>query len=136
MTPDELAAIEARANAATPGPWTEHADGSLPPDPRKIRYVRAPNGAAIASFLRTQGLDPHEALMNGVFIAAARTDVPALVAEVRRLRDQLEAMPKPQCRCGSAGELPHGCPYQQEINNNEALCSCCDKCRHECAMDI
>jgi hypothetical protein len=42
-------------------------------------------------------------------------------------------------KCGEdtdSSEL-HSCPYQSEINDNEAaICNCCDKCRQECVWDI
>jgi hypothetical protein len=59
VTDDELDVIGARANAATPGPWTW-------PD--------------------WDDCSEQEADANNEFIAHAREDVPALVAEVRRLR--------------------------------------------------
>lgn len=59
MTPEELSAIESRANAATPGPW---------------RLGRG-SGNDWATF---------EA--DYAFIAEARADVVALIAEVRRLQ--------------------------------------------------
>jgi hypothetical protein len=33
-------------------------------------------------------------------------------------------------------ELPHTCPYSEEINDNHDLCDCCHDCEHECSMDI
>jgi hypothetical protein len=65
--------IEARANAATPGPW-EHkvCSGSI--------YG--------AGTLIAQGAWPN----SGPFIAAARTDVPALIARVRELETGCERM--------------------------------------------
>ena len=40
-------------------------------------------------------------------------------------------------RCTAKGEPLHGCPYQEDVNDNyEFRCNCCDECRHECAMDI
>lgn len=86
MTDDELDAIEQRANAATPGPWLVleqssdevwFGDGYYDVGPTK------------------EGFEIGTALVGGEredakFIAAARTDVPALVAKVRRLRKQLE----------------------------------------------
>jgi hypothetical protein len=69
MTDDELKAIEARANAATPGDW--HAISTVP-DVWLIEHI--------AGHLRAyQGAD-------AVFVAAARSDVPTLLDEVRRLR--------------------------------------------------
>jgi len=81
--------IEGRANAATPGPWTYH-DG--------CGYVEVPPCGAIefqpewersAHFLaRVHGnhVEGEDGLgFDGAFIAAARTDVPALIARVREL---------------------------------------------------
>ena len=43
-----------------------------------------------------------------------------------------------KCRCGkNEATEPHTCPYAEDINDDyESLCSCCDACVHECAMDI
>jgi len=89
--------IEARANAATPGPWTYH-DG--------CGYVEVPPYGAIefkpgwersVHFLarvHNNHVEGEDGLgFDGAFIAHARTDVPALVAEVRRLRKLLEGTP-------------------------------------------
>ena len=36
-----------------------------------------------------------------------------------------------------ATDEPHGCPYQEDVNgNDEEICTCCEDCEHECAMDI
>lgn len=43
------------------------------------------------------------------------------------------------CSCGvnPATPSPHGCPYQEEINEDSTYqCDCCDDCRHQCCMDI
>lgn len=77
MDAKRLQEIEARANAATPGPWVR--DGL---------YVRNnPHEVALARALDDEGHNCGEAYArpNGDFIAAARTDVSDLVAEVRRL---------------------------------------------------
>jgi hypothetical protein len=81
--PLDLIAIEARAEAATRGPWRVCAEGSegsrIAPDygdkRTRTRFIAIANG-------RVQPEDG----CNARFIAAARSDVPALVAEVRRLR--------------------------------------------------
>lgn len=88
MTDDELSQIEARANAATPGPWREirRDDPSC-----AAEYVIA--GADDISVACTSCNGEYCTGMTDAdcaFIAAARTDVPALVAEVRRLRDIVE----------------------------------------------
>lgn len=80
MTDAELNEIEARANAASAGSWAAEtlivtptlvrpADGSFP-----IAHCYAFNHAA-----------------DGDFIANARSDVPKLLAEVRRLQEMLKA---------------------------------------------
>lgn len=87
MTEQELAAIEARATAATPGPWTashRHVHGTPDNDEQSglgLEIEGPPQASGRGQFAR--GAD-------ATFIAAAREDVPALVAEVRRLRALLE----------------------------------------------
>lgn len=102
MTPEELDAIELRAAAATPGPWAED-DGHIfsrpltyerhaaimrrmagSPEPHPDGDRDAPLGAVATC---SQDFPNFEA--DSEFIAAARSDVPALVAEVEALRSQL-----------------------------------------------
>jgi hypothetical protein len=87
----DLDAIEARVNAATPAPWEvptanvfrvvapgqphhNAQSGLAPPYPWRLICETGPYDQEAADF---------------AFIAAARTDIPALVAEVRRLRAAL-----------------------------------------------
>jgi hypothetical protein len=76
LSEERLVEIEARANAATPGPWrTEesHIDG----------YIVAGNGERIFGGEYSEGfIAPEDP--NAIFTVHARDDVPALVAEVRR----------------------------------------------------
>ena len=83
MTKQELAAIESRANAATREPWI--VDGT---------YVPTASLSAVSVY--GMGMEVAECQMDadGAFIAAARVDVPALIAEVRRLRDERDALRK------------------------------------------
>lgn len=74
MTEIDLDALEALAEAATPGPW--EAVGF---------YVRLGDGFAVALANSRQEHSPSDA----AFIAAARTAVPALVARVRELEGKL-----------------------------------------------
>ncbi len=108
MTDDELDRLDALAQAATPGPWLqgmwsgrcERPDHSVPhpgaPEctytqylrtyPQALRYVSvAPNVTLIGGSDEGPWLDAP----NAAFIAASREAVPALVAEVRRLRVEL-----------------------------------------------
>lgn len=78
LTEERLNEIEARTAAATPGPWKLHAardscgdnifSDSMPP--RRIANTYGDVDSP-----------------NAIFIAHARTDIPTLVAEVRRLRE-------------------------------------------------
>ena len=100
----DLDAIEARAKAATLGPW-EMVDGppmnvpSPASDQHFSGYVSSCNCATVYS-RRTQDapavtaerVEIHASChtADAAFIAHTRTDVPALVAEVKRLRAALE----------------------------------------------
>jgi hypothetical protein len=76
MTENDLREIETRCNRATKGPWQS--------------FVEGRDQTSGSSFIRTGGLDDIE--LTGAsdedqdFIAHARQDIPALLAEVRRLR--------------------------------------------------
>lgn len=76
MTEAELDRIEALVAVATPGPWTAERDAL---GHWRIVWPHSAN----SSVLRKQKLFSDEDIE---FIAAARTDVPALAAEVRRFR--------------------------------------------------
>ena len=79
MTEDELATIDARATEATPGPW------SYPGDP--WTFVHDASGRSLLDLDEPRGFEQTQ--RDAAFIAASREDVPALVAEVRRLREAL-----------------------------------------------
>lgn len=90
----DLKAIRERADAATQGPW--HTIGDI--------YVYAPIGAVADTpinedteyITRARGVGRdatiEEQRLNLEFIAAARTDVPALCDEVERLRTLARAV--------------------------------------------
>ena len=106
MTPERLAEIEARANAATQGPWEWH------PYMGSGATLAKPNHPFHElNILKTTDDWPPVAA-DAEFIAAARTDVPALLAEVRRLQAAVERVrelhkPVPvyahadECGCGN-----------------------------------
>lgn len=81
MTALDLSAIEARANAATAPPWKICPDEDS--EDLELICCGGPyeHGGPICTHLLT-GEDAE-------FIAAARTDIPALVAEVKRLRGEV-----------------------------------------------
>ncbi len=88
----DLDAIEARAAAADPGPWrSTWPDASDPNslDEPVVESLAPGLSYAERMVVGTMWHDGSHAVCseaNAAFIAAARTDVPALVAEVRRLR--------------------------------------------------
>lgn len=98
MTEQELSEIEARANAAFRAPWTyadfevqcENADYDCPKcDGQEFFNVvriespeEYPDGQVVADVPGLKSFSEK----NGEFIAHAREDVPALIAEVRRFR--------------------------------------------------
>jgi hypothetical protein len=73
VTEQELKEIEARANAATKGPWVNEKDAN-----GFEIWVAHPNDGLVADALT---------LPDTEFIAHARQDIPKLIAEVRRLRE-------------------------------------------------
>ena len=83
MTPERLAEIAARAEAATPGPWVEYPQYG----PNFYAYVDG-------SYLRGVGTmnfgDGEDADADREFVLHARTDVPALLATIERLRARLD----------------------------------------------
>ena len=79
LTDAELGAIEARCAAATPGPWRSWIEGR----------DHTSGDSVITSRAHDIYLSPppsHAAPHDQDFIAAARQDIPRLIAEVRRLR--------------------------------------------------
>lgn len=84
----DLDAIRARAEAATPGPWTMR-DGWGPTTDGLMHFTRIANGDH-DSVLSADGPDIAGSRANAEFIAHARHDIPALLAEVDRLRSQLD----------------------------------------------
>lgn len=94
MTPEQLDEIEARANRASQAPW----ETSEAVDETEYGSYTAYGVEPIAplewfsdSDMAHVALEPMEE-EDAKFIAAARTDVPNLVAEVRRLQGQIAAV--------------------------------------------
>src|SRR5690606_12364587 len=88
MTAEQLQEIKTRAEAATPGPWEW--DFALPTDEIKKVYGECSVWMTLAHSGIGQWVDGQPgALDDADFIAHARTDVPALIAEVERLKAQI-----------------------------------------------
>ncbi len=78
----DLDAIRQRAEAASPGPWAVN--------PVNGYQVKLNNGTGFL-VAHTHRLTDNKDLRDAEFIAHAREDIPALVAEVERLRNELSA---------------------------------------------
>lgn len=94
LTTEQLAEIAARANAATRGPW-RISDGQYASPWEK----RLPEGStAIVSFGTPFAVGfavaavppPHFSLQDAEFVAAARDDIPALLAHVAALQAEID----------------------------------------------
>ena len=113
MSKLDLDAIEARAEAATEGPWfvTEDdpvaepwlIDESMSDLEKRLAHRllvgqgdEPEDGRCVTEISWSNGLD-HADFRNSQFIAHARTDIPALVAEVRRLKE----FEPSYCECGA-----------------------------------
>ena len=117
----DLDAIRARADVATPGPWTTDDDG---------RYGRrvVVDGLPLANYREIAECSGYvqsaaDTRVNSEFIAAARSDVPALLAEVERLRawqqtarEYLMTTDRVLCRCVGSSECDLHSLLAQEGN--------------------
>jgi len=81
--PLDLDQIEARANAATPGPWCTDSWEIY----QGTKYEPGLSAWIGETCRGTSSLEQDRA--DAAFVAAARTDVPAMAAEIRRLRAEL-----------------------------------------------
>ena len=95
MNDQQLAAIEAREERATEGPWTSVATWLATGDRAPLvsgPVINMDDPVRIAD-CDTTWRSRDDCMANAEFIAHARADIPALVAEVRRLRAQLRKGP-------------------------------------------
>lgn len=104
MTGQELDDIEARANAATEGPWIpKHIKVAYLATGEVEHQVRSrANGKTVAAIrFKSQGAEIGGDIEDYdlAFIAHARTDVPALIAVVRRLTTELAWRDKATSYC-------------------------------------
>lgn len=98
--------IEARANAATPGPWRSMREGNQRYGDSEQFFCGASRVDGLPRAYNTQYVIPAIHLEHvsrfkdedADFIAHARDDVPALIAEVRRLRSAEQSEDAPMER--------------------------------------
>lgn len=105
LTAEDLAVIEARANAATCAPWRACGGGGC-----QCGLVwSTPCDVIVSQPCRDEEIGATQRLSeNAAFIAAARTDVPDLIAEVRALtaaRDELRAIVEGRKVAPTAAEM-------------------------------
>ena len=94
MTDKELDEISARANAAAPGPWCyDYQEKHVHGNPTNVlraaavgQRIHSPSDLPWIADIGANEIYDEQRRANADFIAAARTDIPALVAEVHRLR--------------------------------------------------
>lgn len=79
MNPKYLAEIKAREQAATKGPWFYSLNG----------YIIPNDGGEPVAFVGGSG---DQAILDCKFISRARTDIPALIAEVERLTKENQGL--------------------------------------------
>ena len=87
MTDEQLAAIRARCDAATPGPWVARLVYNAVYGAEAEGVRSEPDGTMICG----PGF-PHPGAEDAEFIAAARADVPALLEEISRLREEVSVL--------------------------------------------
>jgi hypothetical protein len=90
MTPEGIAEIEARVAATSPGSWNMDGPHWWGKDDCTYVISADPHRDAVAIMPRERQCDPAKREANARFIAYARTDVPALLAEVKRLQAALD----------------------------------------------
>lgn len=147
MTEEQLLAIKERAEAATPGPWVfERPYGMvlLNYTPKEPRICESSYLGSLANRLvcdmrsdwRYTYKDKDEPRANAVFIAHAREDVPALLAEVDRLRAREEWLARELAVQGNARGYESFCPMPGDYNcawrQGCDLCGAQIKARAEC----
>lgn len=95
LTDAELEAMEARDTAATPGPWIAYMETRFGTGGESMIQIQRDDDIEDEIYLNhlvgnVRITSPNAQLDNDIdFIAAARQDMPRLIAEVRRLRKAL-----------------------------------------------
>jgi len=127
MTDKELDAIEARANAATDGPWSWDCGDAGIDESQKYCTVSAEDDTGDFAIAEINDMYPPDGgRSNARFIAHAREDVPDLVAEVKRLGSEL----------GAAFDLLRETLQWDEGYGENCACASCDLHRRVTALLI
>lgn len=95
-----LEPIKAREAAATAGPWTLDEPYEVDDKGTRITFINGPEWWYDGGLIESQA--------DAAFIASARSDVPALVAEVERLRERIEFLESVLVKDGWDGPMMSG----------------------------
>ena len=120
----DIEAIEARVNAAAPGPWV-YVDNGFD------GYIMSASEYLIVGGEPAEGrIEPDDP--NADFIAHSREDIPALLAEVKRLTDEIAAITAE--RDAAVNDLRGKCQYcarqpMRRLSGGQlyALCATCQE---------
>ena len=145
MTDEQLAEIEERLRAATPGPWQAMRQGNQYIETDYLPTAKVVGASVVTGLKRPW--NPHAYISFGMrattheearftdadadFIAHAPTDIAALIAEVKRLREAL----RQACTCATcngAGEIDFVTGYKDNGPNDPIEVYALDECP-ECA---
>lgn len=109
LTPTQLAEIEARADAATKGPWIAAAHGSgvvgwpvVASSGRSVCAINYVHHSAIDPAVPGDKAFNAESKRNAAFLAHARQDIPALIAHARALEAENERLRAPSTASADA----------------------------------
>lgn len=109
MSEEQRAAIAMRARCASKGPWKldEMADRIYGPRAKDGEFIAEIRGFGFLTSVCNLSPEGAEVVQraNGEFIVHAREDVPALLAEIERLKDKYEGK-APRCNAGHENTLP------------------------------
>ncbi|WP_032376695.1 hypothetical protein [Rhodococcoides fascians] len=110
MTALDLDAIQARADAATPGPWTAQTTGERGGD----HWYVCDAGEAIAHIAAQDGINEAQREPDAQFFAHSRTDVVDLIARIRELEAAIDSI-------GTVIDDPDGYGWSDESGMLESI---------------
>ena len=125
MTILDIDAIKKREAAATPGPWTLDEPYEVDDKGTQVTFINGPEWWYDGGLIESQS--------DADFIAAAREDVPRLIAEVERLREWVKTTQECAAeRIKTAGE-GSASVIRNLLDQNEALRASIRDCSGSCS---
>lgn len=126
LTPERLAEIEAQAVAASPGPWRPSSTEYPGVDSLMVWSPQPDQGGMERCVLRAATNFAGQGAMDVAFVAAARQDIPVLIAEVRRLRADREAGARKHV-CSYCGHLEEADTHEQRVTQMVTHMMACEQ---------